>query len=167
MPYKDPEKAAQAKRNYYERNKELCKARAAAHKLKDPEKEKRRLRQWHIDHPDAVKLQSVRWKRENPDKVKAEKLNYRLRNPGKWAAYCATRRALKLRATPSWADLSKIALVYELAASLSQCGVAFEVDHIVPMNSPLVCGLHVESNLQILTEAANMSKGNRFWPDMP
>lgn len=50
MPYKDPEQAKAAKRRYYERNMAACKARAAAHKAQDPEREKARLRQWHADN---------------------------------------------------------------------------------------------------------------------
>lgn len=41
------------------------------------------------------------------------------------------------------------------------------VDHIVPLRHPLVCGLHVQDNLQLSTERFNKIKGNRFWPDMP
>lgn len=137
MPYKDPEQAKAAKRRYYERNMEACKARAAAHKAKDPEK------------------------------VKASKDEYRASNPGLWAAYCGKRRAVKKQATPRWADHEKIARLYELAAVLNADGCAFEVDHIVPLNSPLVCGLHVENNLQLLPKVGNRSKGNRAWPDMP
>lgn len=33
MPYKDPKKAADCKKRYYERNKELCIARAQIHNL--------------------------------------------------------------------------------------------------------------------------------------
>ncbi len=42
-----------------------------------------------------------------------------------------------------------------------------EVDHVVPVNSPLVCGLHVFPNLQLLHQKLNVAKGNRHWPDMP
>lgn len=66
------------------------------------------------------------------------------------------------KATPAWADPQKIARVYMLAKLR---GV--EVDHIVPLSHPLVCGLHVEHNLQLLTGDANRAKGNLWWPDMP
>lgn len=73
------------------------------------------------------------------------------------------RREQRLRsAIPKWADHSKIKEVYEAAYFLS-----LEVDHIVPLRSPLVCGLHVEHNLQLLTREANLAKSNRWWPDMP
>ena len=41
------------------------------------------------------------------------------------------------------------------------------VDHIVPLNSPIVCGLHNEFNLQIIPPATNYHKSNNYWPDMP
>jgi hypothetical protein len=45
-------------------------------------------------------------------------------------------------------------------------GREHHVDHIVPLQSPLVCGLHCEQNMQILDAFSNLSKLNRWWPDM-
>ena len=36
----------------------------------------------------------------------------------------------------------------------------------MPLNHPLVCGLHVQNNLQLLPLAENIRKGNNWWPDM-
>lgn len=42
-----------------------------------------------------------------------------------------------------------------------------EVDHIVPISHPLVCGLHTEDNMQVVHMHYNNFKSNYFWPDMP
>lgn len=63
---------------------------------------------------------------------------------------------------PIWANRNYILIFYQLAKESGS-----EVDHIVPINHPLVCGLHTEDNLQLATKNYNQYKLNRFWPDMP
>ena len=58
---------------------------------------------------------------------------------------------------PPWADKKAIRKMY-LEASRR----GLEVDHVVPLKNPLVCGLHVEGNLQLLTPLENGRKRNNF-----
>lgn len=48
-----------------------------------------------------------------------------------------------------------------------ETGIEYQVDHVIPIQSPVVCGLHWEGNLQVIPKLANVLKSNRFWPDMP
>ena len=58
--------------------------------------------------------------------------------------------------------------IYDLARQRTKLlGIKFEVDHIVPIMSDIVCGLHSPDNLQIIPAKINHKKSNKFWPDMP
>jgi hypothetical protein len=52
-----------------------------------------------------------------------------------------------------------------MAARATRCtGIAFEVDHIVPLQAKVASGLHVPQNLQVLPALANRRKKNRWLP---
>lgn len=88
--------------------------------------------------------------------------------PHKELAKSAKRRSAKKNAVPGWASKAAIEAIYEKARRFSDLtGESFHVDHIVPLTSDLVCGLHWEGNLQVLSGVDNLSKANRVWPDMP
>lgn len=89
--------------------------------------------------------------RKNPARVKANKIKYE------------TKRNL---ATPSWVtkeDLKAMNAIYNEARELTKVtGKRHEVDHIIPINGEKVSGLHVLSNLQVLTQVENVSKSNIY-----
>jgi hypothetical protein len=71
----------------------------------------------------------------------------------------ASRNRMKI---PKWDSKEEIKKYYK---ETHEAGL--EVDHIIPINNPLVCGLHCLDNFQMLTRKENATKGNRLWPDMP
>lgn len=68
---------------------------------------------------------------------------------------------------PIWRNDFIIDELYVTAAKRTKTtGIRWSVDHMVPLQSALVCGLHVEANLHVIPYIANIAKGNRHWPDM-
>ncbi len=119
-------------------------------------------------NPDLLRARVADWKRRNPAKVAALRVKWVNENRAKKYASNAQYRAGRLRATPSWANPEKMLAIYEEAQRISaETGIPHHVDHIVPLKSKIVCGLHCEANLQILPGIENLSKSNLTWPNMP
>lgn len=69
---------------------------------------------------------------------------------------------------PAWADRAGIREAFKRARALTLAtGVRHSVDHIVPLNHPLVSGLHCPANLRVIPLDVNIRKSNATWPDMP
>lgn len=120
------------------------------------------------EYRDANKDVLLEKRRLNVEHKKEIDRLYLQKFPEKIAAKSAKRRAYNLQATPSWADRKYIDLFYQIAKEESlELGSICHVDHIVPLKSKLVCGLHNEFNLQVLLGTENLRKSNVIWPDMP
>jgi hypothetical protein len=116
-------------------------------------------------HKDEVAEKKKLYYESHKEQISAYKKAYQQANPGKIKAAGAKRRANKLNATPAWFEKDAIAELYVEAISHSKLeGIIYHVDHIVPLQSKLVCGLHCLDNLQVITEKENCSKSNRHWP---
>ena len=122
-----------AGRKYYEKNKDAVKARANAR----PPEERRRARNKH--------------KEANPELYKA---------------LTSVRKRRHRNATPKWLNAEqKLAIrkLYLQAMELTRLtGERYVVDHIVPLISDEVCGLHVPWNLRVITQEENLRKSNKL-----
>lgn len=109
------------------------------------------------------------------DPVENFRLIMELRNPCrriiKAREAAGRRNAAKLNATPPWfGELDEF--VMREAADLCRLrelatGFAWQVDHMVPLQAKLACGLHCASNLQVIPARLNAIKGNRMILDEP
>jgi hypothetical protein len=67
---------------------------------------------------------------------------------------------------PPWVDREALRLLQHRAQCLTELtGVPHEIDHIVPLNHPLVCGLTVPWNLEVVPAKVNGAKSNKWMPD--
>lgn len=105
-----------------------------------------------------------RAKAQEKDRLKAAKKAQTAQNlPALKRHHTAKRRAAFDQQLPMWADLDAIRAVYQQARNLTQTtGTQHHVDHIIPLNGKLVCGLHVHNNLQVITATENVRKHNRY-----
>lgn len=100
------------------------------------------------------------------ERVRSAK-KYRSAKPYYLAA-SGKRRAMQMLAVPKWTNDFFIEEAHALATLRTRIsGFQWSVDHIVPIKSALVCGLHCEGNIQVIPHVENIRKGNRRWPDMP
>jgi hypothetical protein len=169
---KNPDYNSEYSKAYYEKNTEKVKAKHAEWRADNADHLKQKERKRYEANPEASWDKFRRWREANPERVRELNLQkstrWRLANPDKRCAMETRRRTQMMRAYPAWADDELIAEVYALARLRTELtGISWEVDHIVPLNSDLVCGLHWEGNLQVIPAAANLAKSNDWWPDMP
>ena len=74
------------------------------------------------------------------------------------------RRRKHRDASPPWLTTkqkTEIRSLYQIAITMTKVtGEQYVVDHIWPLRSDVVCGLHVPWNLQVIPRAANLAKSN-------
>lgn len=102
-------------------------------------------KKYYSNPKNKIKINKYRRKYEKTKEGRAKRL-----------ARTNKRRAAKLNAIVAWTNLEKIKEIYK------NCPKGFHVDHIIPLISDKVCGLHVENNLRTIPATENISKGNKL-----
>lgn len=183
MPLKDPKARSDYSKAYRAKNAERLKVIKAAYRALNKERLSAVEAVWRKNNVQRKKNNDNAWRARNKQRMADQMRAYRSahreevnRNSAKFrarnVAYYAERRnaarAALLQAMPHWANKFFIEEAYALAQLRTKItGFAWHVDHIVPLQSSRVCGLHVEHNLQVIPGRVNQSKSNRHWPDMP
>jgi hypothetical protein len=127
---------------------------------------------------EDVKDRKNEWYQENREQViaasntiplhkKAQyKRDWKERNTVWTRADTKARRRKHRDATPPWLtrkQKSEIRQLYQIAITMTQTtGEQYVVDHIVPLRSHEVCGLHVPWNLRVITQEENLKKSNKL-----
>lgn len=131
--YNESAAGKKSKREYYERNKEIVIARAAAR----PPEERAKHRE--------------KYKQQNPDLYKALVSVRKRRHKNATPPWITAEQKLSIRQ------------LYLHAMELTRAtGERYVVDHIIPLINPEVCGLHVPWNLRVITQEENLKKSNKL-----
>ena len=164
-------------RQYRKDNKEAVKIIEAQYRKDAKEITASCSARWYKNNKKDSNARSALWYGNNKEVVKAYSAQYRKDNKERIAVWCKlnpdkvaannSHRKFKLKqATPRWSEIDEIKVMYLKRDEYRKTyGIPFEVDHIIPIRSDTVCGLHVLANLQLLDKSLNSSKTNTYQPD--
>lgn len=155
----NPEKVIAYRQEYYAANKDSLKVTAAKYYVDNKESIDIKHKEYYTKNKETIVVRHREYYEKHKLFYKEYRKEYYFKNKERYLAYSAKRRASKICATPSWANDSEIYRIY-LSRREDE-----HVDHIIPLQGDLVCGLHCENNLQYLSITENLQKGNSFCID--
>lgn len=144
----------QRAKQWYDANRDLI--------LADADR-KLRQREYRQLNQDQLAMYHKSWRSNNRQSVNHQSRTFQQLNRPYYNAKQAAYRAQKRSATPPWCEHAAIIRIYAESRRLSEeTGIPHEVDHIIPIVNPKVCGLHCLANLRIITSTENKTKNNKF-----
>ena len=156
---------------YYENDRENQREyRRAYYRKKVAENPDFQKEKYWADAEAARELNKKYYLRHRKKRL-ANAAEYARKNPAKANATKKKYKVAKRNACPPWVLASSelcgmMEDIYQQAQELTkETGVMHHVDHIIPIQGPNVCGLHVPWNLQVLTASENCSKQNKVLED--
>lgn len=150
---------------YYEANKERLLKRNKEWVKRNPERALEFGKKYRSNNSDKECARARKYRQANAEALRESSKRYHEKNPEAKATWDAARRAQRRRAMPPWADTNAIKAFYRAAKQRTkETGTVWHVDHIIPLQHELVCGLHIPANLQLLPAVENTKKHNHFTP---
>lgn len=104
----------------------------------------------------------------DPEAERKRARNYYKANKTAFVRKTLARKFAYAQATPAWTincewhDFVEAELYESAVDRAAATGIAWEVDHMLPLAAETVCGLHCADNLQLLPRALNRSKKNQL-----
>lgn len=146
----------------YERNREAAIADAIRWNKTNSERRKEICKKWYEENKEKHNAYNAEWREQNKDYHRALIADWKERNKGRMAASVRKRQAAKIKRsiTLSARHEQDMVHVYNQCALLRHLGYDYHVDHIVPLQSAVVSGLHVPWNLQVIPAQQNYAKSN-------
>jgi hypothetical protein len=124
---------------------------------------KDRKNDWYQDNRAAV---IDRASTRPAEKLREYRNAWKVNNAVQVRADTKARRRKHREATPPWLtrkQKSELRQMYQIAITMTKTtGEQYVVDHIVPLRSDEVCGLHVPWNLRVITQEDNLKKSNKL-----
>lgn len=159
-----------ADKEWRENNKEKHRATTMKWREENRDRVLSKMREYYQNNTQKFKeyREETREQRREYDREYAKK---RYHSDPKFKEYRRAlgnaRKEMLLRQAPSWINFEDVYHAYMIAQRVTrETGIPHEVDHIVPISSSVVCGLHYFSNLRLVTRHENRVKSNKLVDDI-
>lgn len=129
---------------------------------------KKKKKEWREKNKEKIKKYLKKYREDNLEKCRERSRQHYRDNKKDYIERAMVRESKLKKSEIANKYKLEIKEIYEhrdsLMNMLSSIGyeLSFEVDHIIPLNHPDVCGLHVPWNMQVIPKCLNLKKTNKF-----
>ncbi len=157
----NPSKMLMSGRKWRAQNPERSRAFTAAWAAANPDKNREKNKNWHVKNKDRNNSRARQWQRDNRERAAAISKIWKSANKESINVYARNRRARVRGLGGKHTVEDVVALRVQQKNKCAYCRInlakaVVHVDHIIPLK---IGGGNARSNLQLLCETCNLSKG--------